>query len=312
LSLDPGVGDPVTILVPREDVSFQAGESSGETTILMRPHILAMSGEEHEIFVGNQIPVPTGSSNTQSEELGPNGALSNRQIIERREVGIGLMVKPTVGQAGIVNLDLKLEISEIQSSIAGSVEQVGPTFTQRTIESTLRLSPGDYAVLGTSNGSGESYARVGIPYLMDIPFFGFAFGSVSTTKIENDLLIVVEARVMRSPSEDVADTIRRRIAMERAISRVADLGGLDSEPYAVLLETVDRASKAKLIAEAFSEDGFETEVTDWESTGGRLWDIYLTDFATFELASGVAERLYDVGWKPEVTVLSPENVLAGD
>jgi hypothetical protein len=100
--------------------------------------------------------------------------------------------------------------------------------------------------------------------------------------------------------------------MERAISRVADLGGLDSEPYAVLLETVDRASKAKLIAEAFSEDGFETEVTDWESTGGRLWDIYLTDFATFELASGVAERLYDVGWKPEVTVLSPENVLAGD
>jgi general secretion pathway protein D len=312
LSLDPGVGDPITILVPREDVSFQAGEFSGETTILMRPHILAMSGEEHEIFVGNQIPVPTGSSSTDFGEVGVNGALSNRQIIERREVGIGLTVKPTVGQAGIVNLDLKLEISEIQSSIAGSVEQVGPTFTQRTIESTLRLSPGDYAVLGTSNGSGESYARVGIPYLMDIPFLGFFFGSVSTTKIENDLLIVVEARVMRSPSEDVADTIRRRIAMERAISRVADLGGLDSEPYAVLLETVDRASKAKLIAEAFSEDGFETEVTDWESTGGRLWDIYLTDFATFELASGVAERLYDVGWKPEVTVLSPENVLAGD
>jgi hypothetical protein len=26
----------------------------------------------------------------------------------------------------------------------------------------------------------------------------------------------------------------------------------------------------------------------------------------------VAGRLYDVGWKPEVTVLSPENVLAGD
>jgi general secretion pathway protein D len=312
LSLDPGVGDPITILVPREDVSFQAGEFSGETTILMRPHILAMSGEEHEFFVGNQIPVPTGSSNTQSEELGPNGALSNRQIIERRDVGIGLTVKPTVGQAGIVNLDLKLEISEIQSSIAGSVEQVGATFTQRTIESTLRLSPGDYAVIGTSNGSGESYARVGIPYLMNIPFIGFAFGSVSRTKIENDLLIVVEARVMRSPSEDVADTIRRRIAMERAISRVADLGGLDSEPYAVLLETVDRAAKAKLIAEAFSEDGFETKVTDWESTGGRLWDIYLTDFATFELASGVAGRLYDVGWKPEVTVLSPENVLAGD
>ncbi len=312
LSLDPGTGDPITISIPREDVSFQAGQFTAETSILMRPHILAMSGEEHEIFVGNEIPVPVGSSTSDVGAVGLNGGLSNQQIIERRDVGIGLTVKPTLGQAGFVSLELKVEISDIQSSIAGSVEQVGPTFTQRTIESTLSLGNGQIAILGTSNGSGESVSEFGVPYLMDIPFLGWFFKSESRTKIESDLLIVVEAEVMRNASEDVAYTIRRRIAMERAMSRVADLGGIDAEPYGILLETVDVESRARKIADAFDEDGFETRVTGWESTRGRLWDIYLTDFETFEKAGGIARSLYEAGWKPEVTVLSPENVLAGD
>ena len=312
LSLDPGAGDPITVSIPREDVSFQAGESVAETTILMRPHILAMSGEEHQVFVGNQIPILVGSQGSDVGAIGLNGGLSNQQTIERRDVGIDLFVKPTLGQAGVVTLELKIELSEIQSSIAGSVEQVGPTFAQRTIESTLRLAEGQYAILGTSNGSGESVAEVGVPYLKDIPFLGWLFKSESRTKIENDLLIVVETKVMRNASEDLADTIRRRIAMERAMSRVADLGGFDSEPYAILLETVDDQSRARKIADAFGEDGFETRVTHWESTTGTLWDIYLTKFKTFEKAGGIARSLYEAGWKPEITVLSPENAMAGD
>jgi general secretion pathway protein D len=312
LSLDPGAGDPITISIPREDVSFQAGQFTAETSILMRPHILAMSGEEHEVFAGNQIPIPVGSSSSDVGAVGLNGGLSSRQIIERRDVGIGLTVKPTLGQAGIVTLDIKVELSEIQSSIAGSIQQVGPTFSQRTIESTLRLAEGQIAVLGTSNGSGESVSEFGVPYLKDIPLLGWMFKSESRTKTENDLLIVVEAKVMRNPSEDVAHTIRRRMAMERAMSRVADLAGVDSEPYAILLETVDGESRARRIADAFDEDGFETRVTGWESTRGRLWDIYLTEFETFEQAGGIARSLYEAGWKPEVTVLSPQNVLAGD
>jgi general secretion pathway protein D len=310
LSFDPGGGaDPITILVPREDVAFKAGEFQAETNILMRPHILAMSGEEHEIFVGSEIPVPQGSSAPAETEF---GSLTNRQIIERRDVGIELRVKPTLGAQGRVILDLQIKISELQSSIAGSVEQVGPTFTQRTLESTLILGEGEYAILGTSSGGADLDIKTGVPFLKDIPFFGSFFGSVKKTRIETDFLVVVEASIMRSPSEDVADTIRRRIAMERAMSRVSDLRDVDAEPFAVLVDTVDRESRARGIAEAFTEDGFETRVTDWLSTSGRLWDIYLTDFESFARAGRVARSLFEAGWSPEVTLLSPENAMAGD
>ena len=313
LTLDPGGGaDPITVRVPRDEVSFEAGESLAETNILMRPHILAMSGEEHRVFVGNEIPVPVGSTVGTDEFIGTAGALANQQTIERRDVGIDLTVKPTVGQAGVVLLDLKIEMSDMQASIAGPVDQVGPTFTQRTIESTLSLSEGELAVIGASNGSGDSVSVVGVPFLKDIPFFGYLFGTESRTRVENDLLIVVEARILRSPSEDAAYTIRQRIALERAISRVADLESLDSHPYAVLLETVEHEAGAQRVASAFEEDGFTSRVTNWVSTSGPLWDVYLTGFETFAEASELARGLYDAGWSPEVTVLSPENVLAGD
>ena len=312
LSLDSDSGDPITINVPRENISFAAGASRAETNILMRPHILAMSGEEHKIFVGSEIPVPVGSSSGNNEEIGPLGALGNQQTIERKDVGVELIVKPTVGQEGVVILDLKVEISEMQSSLAGPVDQVGPTFAQRTIESSLRLAEGEFAVLGTSNGSAEAVSEVGVPFLKDIPFLGAFFRTDSRTRIDNDLLIVVEAHILRSPSEDVAYTIRRRIAMERAMSRVADLESLDSNPFAVLLDTVNHEAGALRLSEAFDEDGFKTEITAWESTSGMLWDVYLTGFESFEMAGGVARRLSEAGWSPEVTVLSPENELAGD
>ena len=310
LTLDPGGGaDPITISVPREEVAFRAGEFHAKTNILMRPHILAMSGEEHSIFVGSQIPVPQGASTVSGGGL---GGLSTRQVIERREVGLELRVKPTLGATGRVILDLELEISGIQPSVAGPVEEVGPSFTQRTLESTLILGEGEYAILGTSSGVSDQVAISGVPFLKDIPFIGFFFRSESKTRIQTDILIVVEASIMRSPSEDIADSIRRRVAMERAMSRVSALKGVGEKPFAVLLDTVDGESRARGIAAAFTEDGFETRVTDWLSTSGRRWDIYLTEFESFELAGRVARSLSEAGWLPEVMLLSPANPMAED
>jgi len=96
------------------------------------------------------------------------------------------------------------------------------------------------------------------------------------------------------------------------MARVADLRDLGTEPFAILLDSVRDGEKAERIAEAFAEDGFETRITEWQSTEGQVWDIYLTSFETFERAGGIARRLSDAGWSPEITALSPQNPLAGD
>ena len=311
---DPTVGT-ITIPIPREDVSIDAGEINVETNILLRPNIVGVSGEEHEIFAGDNIPIPS----SQTASATGDGTVSNQgnplnvtQNIERVDVGTRLRIKPTIREEGNVRLELELEISSLVKSLAGDVEEVGPTYADTNLETTFELRPGEAAVIGARNGEVTYNRRIGIPWLMNIPGLGWLFSSVEERKDEKDLMVVVQARVLLDADDAAAETLRRQRAFARAISRSADLGEIGSAPYAILLETTRTEESAEVIAHAFNSDGFSTQIRSWNESGRPAWDIYITDLTSFEEAGRLARRLSEAGWSTELTVLSPVNALAGD
>lgn len=313
--IDPTTGESVSFSPASEDVSIEAGERSAETTVLLRPHLVGVTGEEHEVFAGDNIPVPSASTSNAVAEDGTaigGSPLDVTQNIERVDIGTRLRVKPTLGEAGDIRLEVSLEVSNLGESRTGPVERVGPTFGNRSIEATIILQPGQKAIIGSSAGTVTSQVRTGIPYLMNIPYFGYLFSTYEERTDEIDLIAVIEARVIRNHDDDVAETIRQRLAFERAISRTADMTGTAEEPFAVLLDSGRSESKARQIAAAFSKDGFETRIISWDAWGNVMWDVYLTDLATFEEAAALSRRLSDSGWSPQITVLSPVNELAED
>jgi len=306
---------PVSFSPPSEDVSIEAGERKAETTVLLRPHIEGVTGEEHEVFAGDNIPVPTASTSNAVAGDGTTiegNPLDVTQNIERVDVGARLRVKPTLGEAGAVRLEVSLDVSNLTESRTGPVDRVGPTFSDRNIEATIILQPGQKAIIGASEGTVTSQVRTGIPYLMNIPYFGYLFSTYEERTNQVDLIAVVEARVIRSHDDDVAETIRQRLAFERAISRTADMTGTADQPFAVLLDSGRSENKARQIAAAFAKDGFETRIIAWDAWGNPMWDVYLTDLDTFEEAAALSRRLAESGWSPQITVLSPINELAGD
>ena len=311
---DPTVGT-ITIPIPREDVSIDAGEINVETNILLRPNIVGVSGEEHEIFAGDNIPIPS----SQTASATGDGTVSNQgnplnvtQNIERVDVGTRLRIKPTIREGGNVRLELELEISSLVKSLAGDIEEVGPTYADTNLETTFELRPGEAAVIGARNGEVTYNRRIGVPWLMNIPGLGWLFSSVEERKDEKDLMVVVQARVLLDADDAAAETLRRQRAFARAISRSADLGELGSAPYAILLETTRTEESAEVIARAFNSDGFSTQIRSWNESGRPAWDIYITDLKSFEEAGRLARRLSEAGWSTELTVLSPVNALAGD
>ncbi|MDG2051002.1 MAG: secretin N-terminal domain-containing protein [Myxococcota bacterium] len=311
---DPILGT-ITIPVPREDVSIEAGETTIQTNVLIRPNIVGISGEEHEIFVGDNIPIP--SARTASADSGQGNAIQDNplnvtQNIERVDVGARLLIKPTIREDGNVRLDLDLELSRLVESLAGDIEVVGPTYADTELQTTFELRPSERAVIGARNGAVTVEKRVGIPWLMNIPGLGWLFSSIEERTDENDLIIVVEARVLLDADDAAAETLRRQKAFERAISRSADLGDLGENPYAILLETARSRSDAEVIAQAFRSDGFSTEVKAWDVRGERTWDVYITELSSFEEAGRLARRLSEGGWTTEITVLPAVNELAGD
>ena len=70
-------GVPIDVVVPRETAAVTATDRQIRTQILSRPHLLLMSGEEQEIFAGDNIPIPIQESS--SEVASP---VSIRQRIE--------------------------------------------------------------------------------------------------------------------------------------------------------------------------------------------------------------------------------------
>jgi type II secretory pathway component GspD/PulD (secretin) len=315
LTLTDASGATIPFTVPQASASIEAGEQSVETSLLIRPQLVVLSGEEHEIFVGNNVPVPVAANTQQAggEQVAAPGFLPSqtvRQNIERVDIGVGLRIRPLVGEQGVVLLEVDLEISDTTESLAGDTKRVGPTFIRQNIHSTLRLNSARHAVIGAYTGQSVSGRRSGVPFLMDIPVLGYFFSQVSKQRMDNSVVAIVSARVLRTHEEDIAESIRRRLAFERSISRTFDVRRLSDAPYAVLLETTSSELLARRIALGFEDDGYPTRVTEWALDGESRWDVYLTEIESFEAAGDLANQLLGADWNPRITVLAAENEFA--
>ncbi|HEB91859.1 MAG TPA: hypothetical protein ENI85_19955, partial [Deltaproteobacteria bacterium] len=131
-------GNGVTI--PIEDTGvIDAGEFRARTEVLIQPHLVVTAGERHEIFVGNNVPVPVTeegglAGGTDAADAGDGSALSQvRNLLsrtirfERTDIGIRLDIEAKAGHRGRIQLDLDVEISSIAPSLAGDITKVGPT-----------------------------------------------------------------------------------------------------------------------------------------------------------------------------------------
>ncbi len=301
-------------------LSLNAGQSDARANLLINPHIVVLSGDEHRVFVGNNVPIPVASgsgSDATDEEAGTPGSAQGpsatvRQNIDRQDVGVELRVKPTVGLEGTVDLEIFFEVSDIATSLAGDPAEVGPTILKRTFEAKIKLRDGEFAVMGAQTDRNLVTSLSGVPFLMDLPFFGHYFRTERRGLRDDDLVVVVSARVLRTREEDIAESIRRQINFDRAIARVHDLDVRSDAPYAVLLDTVRVEDQAHDIARSFAEDGFNTRVTAWSIRGLPVWDVYVTDLPSMAVASELAERFISQGWQAQLMILPTENELAGE
>lgn len=201
--LNPLTGMPVEI--PRERVAITARQRDVDTELLIRPELLVNSGEEHRLFAGDNIPIPIGRA------VEGQVATQITQDIQRQDVGVTLQLLPTVGQQGGVVLELRVEVSELGESTAGDVERVGPTLDEISVESLIRLQPGEVAVIATAARPTTAEAHVGVPWLMDVPGLNWLFRRTAERKMKRHLLITAQAEV-------VSDEMR---AMARRLEQIA-------------------------------------------------------------------------------------------
>ena len=71
-------------------------------------------------------------------------------------------------------------------------------FFKRTVNTNLTVRHGQTIVLGGLIRENKTRSKSGVPILMDIPFFGFLFGSQKNDVAKTELIILLTPRVIDS------------------------------------------------------------------------------------------------------------------
>jgi general secretion pathway protein D len=184
----------------RAEVVLRALAASGEVTILSRPVILAQNNEQARILVGDERPFIQ-----ISRALPTDGAVRD-QVVQYRDVGTQLTIRPTINPDGYVTLSVLQEVNT-----ATAETQFGaPIISTREAETRLLVKDGNTVVIGGLIDQQRTSANTGIPFLRDIPILGNLFRSTQRRNTTTELFLFLIPHVLRTDEDVEAATARVR------------------------------------------------------------------------------------------------------
>jgi general secretion pathway protein D len=197
--LGGGLGDLVIKLLKlgrgEIDATIRAAATRGDVKIVSQPVLLASNNQEARFLVGSQRPF------VQVSRSLPTDAPSRDQVIQYRDVGTKLTVRPTINQDGYVSLFIQQEINQATSEVAFDA----PVISTREAVTRVLVKDGQTIVLGGLRDQQRDVSSGGVPVLSSIPLIGGLFGSSSRRTNETELYLFLTPRILRTDAD--ADSV---------------------------------------------------------------------------------------------------------
>ncbi len=219
------------------DTLLQALEARGIARRLSSPVLTVLNGETAQFQVGGEIPVPQAFT----PAAGGGAGLGTFASVDFRAFGVGLGVRPLVGEGGDVTLDVSSIVSQPDETLTTVVRDSTGTdpqttaFATRFLRTNARLQDGQSLLVGglVSRELRDDVSQT--PLLGDLPLIGWLFRSTNNTYGESELFVLVSPSVVRPPvagSElwvqpglgEVLSACRTRVAKPRAADADTESG----------------------------------------------------------------------------------------
>jgi general secretion pathway protein D len=194
-----GLGDLVIKLLSlgraNVDATIRAAVSRGDVKIVSQPVLLASNNQEARFLVGSQRPF------IQLSRSLPTDGASRDQVIQYRDVGTKLTVRPTINQDGYVSLLIQQEINQATTELAFGA----PVISTREAVTQVLVKDGQTIVLGGLRDQQRDVTSGGVPILSGIPLIGGLFGSSSRQSNQTELYLFLTPRILRTDAD--ADSV---------------------------------------------------------------------------------------------------------
>lgn len=204
----------VGLLSGNVDAVLNAFASNRQVKLLSTPILVARSGGEAEIQVGQDIPIITAQRAANNQN--GTGATDILQSIDYRKIGNLLSISPIVFSDNRIDLDITQEVSSTVDVSNSTISS--PTISNRSLSTQLSLEDGQTAVLGGLIS--ESYIRdeKGVPFLKDIPIIGQAFSNDGLSINRTELVVLITAYVLRGQNDKAQFVNRLRNSVDTLLA----------------------------------------------------------------------------------------------
>ena len=205
-ALSPSFAFTVVDSASNVRLALNALAAKSDINVLSSPSIMVLDNRTAKINVGDEIPVPTRQSVSNTTATAPTV-----NEIEFRSTGVTLTVTPRVNDSGLVTMELRQEVSNAVKTTSSSLD--APTIQQRAIDSVVAINSGETIVLGGLIQDSQTKNHSGIPGLYELPILGHLFGEKSNDKRRTELLVLITPRVVRDKTgaRQITDEFRTKL-----------------------------------------------------------------------------------------------------
>jgi type II secretory pathway component GspD/PulD (secretin) len=189
------------------EVVLRAAASRGDVRIVSRPVVLAANNQSADITVGSQRPF------VQVQRSLPTDAAQRDQIVQYKDVGTQLTVKPTISADGYVMLHVTQQVNQATSE----TQFDAPIISTRSVQTQLLVKDGQTVVLGGISDRQRDVKSSGLPILSRIPVLGGLFGGNERRTSETELFLFLKPVVLFTDEDTQRETdpLRKRAGVEK-------------------------------------------------------------------------------------------------
>lgn len=184
---------------------------NGKGRVLANPRIMITNGQTSTIdLTSDYIKQVTSQIVTSTTSATPT---VQRTYTIGNDEGIKVDLVPFISPDGYVTLNVKPSYSTIKEKVTAlgqdgkTMDLVATLLQRRNLDlKNIRIKDGDTLVLAGMNREDEHKTISKIPVMGDLPGVGFFFRNTSTTKVKEELVIMITPKIIKDAEETAKNT----------------------------------------------------------------------------------------------------------
>jgi len=157
------------------DLRLSAAATIGQVKVISTPKIITLNNKTAKISQGQSIPYQTTSAEGTKTEF--------------VEAALTLEVTPHVASDGTISMKIKAT-----NNSAGS--GTPPPINKKEATTEVQVKSGETTVIGGIYQDSDTDTDSGMPFLQDIPLFGWLFKSNTKQKTKTEMLIFITPKIV--------------------------------------------------------------------------------------------------------------------